>query len=123
MSELIREPSLLINGEWVPGTGPECEVENPATEQLAGISTQASLSEVDAAVIARTADAFEEFSFRSEMGNSVIVRQPVGVVAAITPWNLPLHQVVVKIVPALAVDRLPITPSGLWELTQQELTQ
>ena len=56
MSELIREPSLLINGEWVPGTGPECEVENPATEQLAGISTQASPSEVEAAVeAARTA--------------------------------------------------------------------
>jgi len=31
VSEPIREPSLLINGEWVPGTGPECEVENPAT--------------------------------------------------------------------------------------------
>ena len=26
MSELIREPSLLINGEWVPGTGPGYEV-------------------------------------------------------------------------------------------------
>ena len=26
VSELIREPSLLINGEWVPGTGPGCEV-------------------------------------------------------------------------------------------------
>jgi aldehyde dehydrogenase (NAD+) len=35
-------------------------------------------------------------------GNSLIVRDPVGVVGAITPWNYPLHQVVAKVVPALA---------------------
>ena len=46
VSELIREPSLLINGERVPGSGPECEVENPAAEQLTGISAQASMSKV-----------------------------------------------------------------------------
>lgn len=33
---------------------------------------------------------------------SRIVRDPVGVVAAITPWNLPLHQIAAKVVPALA---------------------
>ena len=46
VSELIREPSLLINGERVPSSGPECEVEYPATEQLTGISAQASMSKV-----------------------------------------------------------------------------
>ena len=35
------------------------------------------------------------------IGNSLIVREPVGVVAAITPWNYPLHQVVAKVAPAL----------------------
>jgi aldehyde dehydrogenase (NAD+) len=35
------------------------------------------------------------------IGNSVVVREPVGVVAAITPWNYPLHQSVAKIAPAL----------------------
>lgn len=34
--------------------------------------------------------------------NSLIVREPVGVVAAITPWNYPLHQIVAKLAPALA---------------------
>ncbi|HEY3477608.1 MAG TPA: aldehyde dehydrogenase family protein, partial [Streptomyces sp.] len=58
--------------------------------------------DVPLAVIARTADALEEFPFRRQRDNSVILREPVGVVAAITPWNLPLHQVVVKIVPAIA---------------------
>jgi aldehyde dehydrogenase (NAD+) len=35
------------------------------------------------------------------IGNSVVLREPVGVVAAITPWNYPLHQSIAKIAPAL----------------------
>ncbi len=42
------------------------------------------------------------YSFTQEIGNSLIVREPVGVVGCITPWNYPLHQVVAKVVPALA---------------------
>jgi aldehyde dehydrogenase (NAD+) len=37
-----------------------------------------------------------------ELGNALIVQEPVGVVAAITPWNYPLHQVACKVAPALA---------------------
>jgi betaine-aldehyde dehydrogenase len=42
------------------------------------------------------------FSFESKNGNSVVVRDPVGVVGAITPWNYPLHQIALKVAPALA---------------------
>src|SRR5205807_8327165 len=35
-------------------------------------------------------------------GKSLILREPVGVVAAITPWNYPLHQIALKVAPALA---------------------
>ena len=35
-------------------------------------------------------------------GGTLIVREPLGVVAAITPWNFPLHQIIAKIAPALA---------------------
>jgi aldehyde dehydrogenase (NAD+) len=48
------------------------------------------------------ADLMETFPFTEEIGNSLVVREPVGVVGAITPWNYPLHQVVAKVVPALA---------------------
>ncbi len=36
------------------------------------------------------------------MGNSLVVREPVGVVGCITPWNYPLHQIAAKVAPALA---------------------
>ncbi|HLE67384.1 MAG TPA: aldehyde dehydrogenase family protein [Burkholderiales bacterium] len=43
-----------------------------------------------------------EFKFEERVGNSVVVREPVGVVGAITPWNYPLHQITLKVAPALA---------------------
>ncbi|MER7410278.1 MULTISPECIES: aldehyde dehydrogenase family protein [Streptomyces] len=42
------------------------------------------------------------FAFEEERGNSRVLRAPVGVVGAITPWNYPLHQIVAKAAPALA---------------------
>jgi betaine-aldehyde dehydrogenase len=43
-----------------------------------------------------------EFEFENTVGNSIIVREPVGVVGAITPWNFPLHQIALKVAAALA---------------------
>jgi aldehyde dehydrogenase (NAD+) len=43
-----------------------------------------------------------DFPFEEQVGNSRVVRDPVGVVAAITPWNYPLHQIAAKVAPALA---------------------
>jgi aldehyde dehydrogenase (NAD+) len=43
-----------------------------------------------------------DYAFESQVGSSTVVREPVGVVGCITPWNYPLHQVVGKVAPALA---------------------
>ena len=43
-----------------------------------------------------------DFAFEEKVGNSLVVREPIGVVAAITPWNYPLHQIAAKVAPALA---------------------
>ncbi|MBU6959049.1 aldehyde dehydrogenase family protein [Pseudomonas sp. CVAP len=37
-----------------------------------------------------------------EVGNSLVIREPVGVCAFINPWNYPLHQLIGKLAPALA---------------------
>ncbi|MFI7597240.1 aldehyde dehydrogenase family protein [Actinoplanes sp. NPDC049681] len=52
------------------------------------------------------------------IGNSLVVREPVGVVGAITPWNYPLHQVVAKVAAALAAGcTVVLKPSELTPLT------
>jgi len=43
-----------------------------------------------------------EFKYEERVGNSVVLKDPVGVVGAITPWNYPLHQIALKVAPALA---------------------
>jgi acyl-CoA reductase-like NAD-dependent aldehyde dehydrogenase len=48
-------------------------------------------------------DLLDDVAWREEIGNSVVVREPIGVVGAITPWNYPLHQIAAKVAPALAV--------------------
>src|SRR5680860_1093866 len=49
-----------------------------------------------------TAQIVEGYAFEEQVGNSLDVREPVGVVGAITPWNYPLHQIAAKVAPALA---------------------
>ena len=51
---------------------------------------------------ANYAKLVKDFSFEERVGNSLVVREPVGVVVAITPWNYPLHQIALKVAPALA---------------------
>ena len=59
-----------------------------------------------------------EFPSPERVGNSLVVREPVGVVAAITPWNYPLHQITAKLAPALAAGcTVVVKPSELAPLT------
>ncbi|WP_405140566.1 aldehyde dehydrogenase family protein [Sphaerisporangium sp. NBC_01403] len=58
------------------------------------------------------------------VGNSLILREPVGVVGAITPWNYPLHQVVCKVAPALAAGcTVVLKPSEVAPLAAYALAE
>lgn len=67
-----------------------------------GVST-AMVSRVPATAefYADLAGTLSEPEFRDEAGPAVILREPVGVVGAIVPWNGPVGMSVTKIVPAL----------------------
>ncbi|MEY2435015.1 MAG: betaine-aldehyde dehydrogenase [Acidimicrobiaceae bacterium] len=51
---------------------------------------------------AQAAAQAEGYQYETEVGNSRVVREPVGVVGCITPWNYPLHQIAAKVAFAMA---------------------
>lgn len=46
--------------------------------------------------------AISEIVWEERVDNSIVLREPIGVVGAITPWNYPLHQVTAKVAGALS---------------------
>ena len=49
-----------------------------------------------------TIEALRTYEFSRRRGGTLIVEEPIGVCALITPWNWPLNQIVCKVAPALA---------------------
>lgn len=71
-----------------------------------------------AMVMGSFAKLLGEYSFEEQIGNSLVLKEPVGVVGCITPWNYPLHQVVAKVAPALAAGcTVVLKPSEVAPLT------
>ncbi|MHB8491044.1 MAG: aldehyde dehydrogenase family protein [Solirubrobacteraceae bacterium] len=67
-----------------------------------------------AGTFASMPQVMQEIAWQEEVGNSLIVREPVGVLGAITPWNYPLHQIAAKVAPALAAGcTVVLKPSGI----------
>ena len=56
-----------------------------------GAMIQAGLPTMDFGSMAQLVG---DVAWEEQVGNSLVVREPVGVVGAITPWNYPLHQIV-----------------------------
>jgi aldehyde dehydrogenase (NAD+) len=71
-----------------------------------------------AMVMGSYAKLLGDYSFEEQIGNSLVVKEPVGVIGCITPWNFPLHQVVAKLAPALAAGcTVVLKPSEVAPLT------
>ncbi|CAG9274327.1 3-succinoylsemialdehyde-pyridine dehydrogenase [Paraburkholderia unamae] len=68
--------------------------------------------------------ALESFEFAERRGTTEIVREAVGVVALITPWNWPLNQIAAKVAPALAAGcTIVLKPSEIAPLDARLFTE
>ncbi|WP_143664868.1 aldehyde dehydrogenase family protein, partial [Streptomyces sp. NRRL B-24572] len=71
-------------------------------------------AELPIASFRAAADLVGEVEWSAELGNSLVLKEPLGVVGAITPWNYPLHQVAAKVSAALAAGcTVVVKPSEL----------
>lgn len=76
------------------------------------------------ATLAEYAELATEYQWEESLGSARVVRAPVGVVAAITPWNFPLGLVVDKVAPALlagctvVLKPSEVAPLSAWALTE-----
>ena len=64
-------------------------------------------------------EALDELTLRQEMANGdTLMREPIGVCGLITPWNWPVNQVALKVLPALAAGCTSVLkPSELTPLS------
>ncbi|MGV0034111.1 MAG: aldehyde dehydrogenase family protein [Candidatus Azotimanducaceae bacterium WSBS_2022_MAG_OTU7] len=75
-------------------------------------------------VVSSYIDVPFEMEKEEQLGNSVIVKEPIGVCSFITPWNFPLHQIVAKVMPALAAGcTMVLKPSSDTPLTAYYFAQ
>jgi aldehyde dehydrogenase (NAD+) len=66
----------------------------------------------------------ESYEYETTLGNSLVVREPVGVVGCITPWNYPLHQIAAKVAYAMAAGcTVVLKPSEVAPLDAFILTE
>ncbi|WP_279581209.1 aldehyde dehydrogenase family protein [Fodinicola feengrottensis] len=83
--------------------------------------TQVAMPAETFAITARMA---REFPFQERLAQSIVWREPVGVVGAITPWNFPLAEIASKAAAALAVGcTVVVKPSDLVPLAAFALAE
>jgi aldehyde dehydrogenase (NAD+) len=75
--------------------------------------TAAGLAHLDS-----TLKALERFEFEELRGTTRVVREGIGVVGLITPWNWPLNQIACKVAPAIAAGcTMLLKPSEIAPIT------
>ncbi|NOV17741.1 aldehyde dehydrogenase family protein [Ensifer adhaerens] len=57
-------------------------------------------------------DVLRHYSFEHQKGTSMVLKEPIGVAALITPWNWPLNQIMCKVGPAIAAGCTMILKSS-----------
>jgi len=52
--------------------------------------------------ISKMIEVLKDFEFEHMEGTTLIAKEPIGVIAMITPWNWPINQITCKVCPAIA---------------------
>ena len=73
---------------------------------------------------ANFAKVVRAFEWEERVGNSLVVREPIGVVGCITPWNFPLNQITLKVAAALGAGcTVVLKPSEIAPVNALILTE
>jgi aldehyde dehydrogenase (NAD+) len=104
-SQVSREERLEVLGrilaEYQKRFG---DLVTAVTEEMGAPASLAQRAQVPAGMghLATAAQILKDFKFEEDRGNTMIVKEPIGVCAFITPWNWPLNQIACKVAPAIA---------------------
>ena len=128
---MVNRTKFYIDGAWVdPAVMKTVPVVNPATEERIALlekiidAYKARSKEIAAAIsdemgapipmaeraqagaglghLMSTLQVLKDYHFEEKVGTATVVREPIGVVGMITPWNWPLNQIACKVAPAIA---------------------
>ncbi len=80
------------------------DVASAITEEMGAPASLAQRAQAPIGIghIATGIAVLKAFQFEEDRGTTRIVKEPIGVVGMITPWNWPINQIACKVVPALA---------------------
>lgn len=104
-SQTSQEERLTLLRKVLVAYQKRCVAVAQAMTREMGAPTSFSLSMqagIGTAHIAQMIQVLESFEFESQRGSTHVVKEPIGVVALITPWNWPINQIACKVLPALA---------------------
>ncbi len=126
-SQSSREERLELLGallaEYQRRSGDLAEA---VTEEMGAPPALAAGPQVQMGVghLVTTIDVLKNFAFEESRGTTVVVKEPIGVCAMITPWNWPLNQIACKVFPALAAGcTMVLKPSEVAPFSGQIFTE
>ena len=69
-------------------------------------------------------DLARNYSYSEKCGNNIVRKEPIGVIACLTPWNYPIYQETSKIFPAIAAGNcIVLKPSQLAPVSAYVLSE
>ena len=126
-SQSIREERLdvlqAIQAEYQKRSG---DLADAVSEEMGAPPSLAAGPQVamGAGHLMTAIDVLKNFSFEEQLGNTLVVKEPIGVCGLITPWNWPINQIACKVFPALATGcTMVLKPSEVAPYSAQIFTE